>query len=124
MIFKILCINRTLANWLNIDTIISLIIAHTGSKLCSAPDVEILLDLLADIIHQWCEIGLALRIRRADLEGLRQGKQSNIINLSGVLNYWISQCTTEVTWNSIISAVKGNIVGQPCVAEKIERYVL
>ena len=103
---------------------ISLIIAHTGSKLCSAPDVGILLDLLANISDLWYEIGLALRIRSTDLKGLNQGKQSNIINLSDILNYWISQCTTEVTWNSIITAVKGEIVGQPCVAEKMERYVL
>ena len=103
---------------------ISLIIPHTGSKLCSAPDIGILLDLLANISDLWYEIGLALRIRRADLEGLNQGKQSNIINLSDILNYWISQGTTEVTWNSIITAVKGKIVGQPCVAKEMERYVL
>ena len=102
---------------------ISLIIAHTGSRLCSAPDVEILLTLLADIKYLWYEIGLALRIHKADLEHLKQGQQSDIIKLSGILNCWISQLTTDVTWNSIISAVKGKIVKQPRVAEEIEKYV-
>ena len=76
---------------------ISLIIAHTGSRLCSAPEVEILLKLLADIKYLWHEIGLALRIHKADLEHLKQGQQSDIIKLSDIINCWISQRTTDVT---------------------------
>ena len=65
-----------------------------------------------------------MRIHKADLEALRRGPQKDIIKLSDILNCWISQRTTEVTWNSIISAVKGEIVEQPRVADKMEKYVL
>ena len=101
----------------------SLIIIHVGCSLDSAPGAHELLELLAGIKHLWYEIGLALRIPDAELEGLRQNHVNNIVRLSKVLQCWINQ-NKEVTWNSIITALRSEIVGQTQVGQKIESYVL
>ena len=41
-----------------------------------------------------------------------------------MLHCWIDQRTTEVTWNSIIIALKSKIVEQAKVGEEIQRHVL
>ena len=36
----------------------------------------------------------------------------------------MDQCTSKVTWNSVISAVEGEIVEKKAVADKIREHVL
>ena len=100
----------------------SLIIIHIGSILNSVPDRHELLEQLADIKHLWYEIGLALKVPDEEIEGLRQKNISDINKLSKVLQYWISQCV-EVTWQSIITAVRSKIVGQTQISQEIESYI-
>ena len=48
----------------------SLIIVHIDSILNSVPDRHVLLELLTDIKHLWCEVGLALKVPDKELESL------------------------------------------------------
>ena len=100
----------------------SLIIVHIGCTFDSVPDKDVLLNLLADIKHLWHEIGLALQVPDEEIEGLRQENLSNIIKLSKILQYWINQCV-DVTWQSIITAVRSKIVGKTQISQEIESYV-
>ena len=101
----------------------SLVIVHIGCTFDSIPDRHVLLNLLADIKHLWYEIGLALKVPDEEIEGLQQKNLSNINKLSKVLKCWINQCV-EVTWQSIITAVRSKIVGQTQISQEIESYVL
>ena len=71
----------------------------------------------------WYEIGVALKIPDKELEGLQQQSLSNTNKLSKVLQCWINQCV-EVTWYSIITAVRSKVIGQTQVSQEIESYVL
>ena len=89
----------------------------------SETDVYDLLNLLADIEHKWYEIGLVLRTPDTILESLlKQDSLLYKVNLFKVLNCWINQCTTVVTWNSIITAVKS--VKETRICQTIKAYVL
>ena len=55
---------------------------------------------------------------------LLQKNSENKNKLSSVLQCWMDQCTSKVTWNSIISAVEGEIVEKKAVAYKIREHVL
>ena len=101
----------------------SLIIVHIGCTFDSVPDRHVLLNLLADIKHLWYDIGLALQVPIAKLEGVQQKSLSDINKLSEVLQCWIDQCA-EATWQSIITAVRSEIIGQNQISQEIESYVL
>ena len=64
-----------------------------------------------------------LRVPAAELECLlQQERLPNKVKLFKILNCWINQRTTAVTWNSIITAVKRE--KETRIAQKIEAYVL
>ena len=95
----------------------------SGSILHSEPDVYDLLNLLAEIEHEWYGIGLTLRVPAAKLEDLlQQERLPSKVKLFKVLNCWINQRTTAVTWNSIITAVKS--FKENRIAQTIKAYVL
>ena len=104
-------------------TMSSLIIIHTGCTFDSVPDRHVLLELLADIKHLWYEIGVALKVPDEELEVLHQKNISDINKLSKVLQYWIDW-GAEVTWRSIITAVRSKIIGQTQISQEIESYVI
>ena len=98
---------------------------YTGYIFDSAPDEHELIQLLADVNHLWYEIGTVLRVPNTKLESLyQQSKLSDSIKMIKVIQCWINQCTTEVTWNTIIAAMRNKIVGQDRVGKTIETYVL
>ena len=90
----------------------------------SAPDKRDLLELLAEIKHLWYNIGETLRVPYTELKSLQDSPLPDLNKLSSVLQCWIDKCTTEVTWNSIITAMKSKIVEQAKVGEEIQRHVL
>lgn len=88
------------------------------------PNKRDLLNLLDDISHQWKSIGIALKVPNQVLMSILHKKSKDTDKLESVLHSWLNQHSTEVTWNSIISAIKSEIVGQKAIAEKIQKYVL
>ena len=63
-----------------------------------------------------------MRVPVTKLKGQQQEHLSNTVRLSNIINCWINQRTTTVTWNSIITAV--NSVKENRIAQTIEAYVL
>ena len=88
------------------------------------PDRVKLLELLTCVNYLWNEIGIVLGVPNAKLQSLQQSNMQYSIKLNEVIQCWIDQRTTEVTWNTIIAAMRNEIVGNDRVAEKIENYVL
>ena len=90
----------------------------------SVPDKHDLLEMLVDIKHLWYNIGIALRVPHTELMSLLHSATPDLLRLSSVLQCWIDKRTTEVTWNSIITATKSKIVGQTTISDEIRRHVL
>ena len=79
---------------------------------------------MACISDKWQNIGEALGVPNTVLKSLLQKDLENINKLSSVLECWMDQYTTKVTWNSIISAIEGPIVEKKSVADEIRKHVL
>ena len=88
-----------------------------------APDEHVILELLADISHNWMEIGLAINIPNNILTGLRGSLNSDTIKLSQVLHTWITTQSYPVTWETIISAIEGPIVNNKARALEIRQHL-
>ena len=88
-----------------------------------APDRYELLDLLADIDDKWNEIGLSLKVADNILNGLGSKIMTNILKLNKVLQSWIETESSPVTWDTMITAIKGPIVNNVQKAKKIREYL-
>ena len=82
-----------------------------------------LLDLLACIKHKWKMIGVALEVEHCDLEGLSQSNKDNSTRLYEVLEAWMNTRSTDVTWETVITAAEGSIVDQKSTAVKIQQFL-
>ena len=72
----------------------------------------------------WYQIGTVLRVPDAILQSLQLRNTLDFIKMDEVIQCWINQHTTEVTWETIIAAMRNDIVRQNHVAEKIEKYII
>ena len=59
----------------------------------------------------------------AKLEGLRQDSSSITSKLSSVIGYWIDQSTDDPTWNELIEAIEGPVVGSCSTAKNIRQFL-
>ena len=83
-----------------------------------------LLDLLACIKHKWKMIGVALEVEHSNLESLSQSNKDDSTRLYEVLiEGWMNTMSTDVTWETIITAVEGSIVSQKSTAIKIRQFL-
>ena len=88
------------------------------------PDRFDLLRLLGHIAYKWEQIGTALQINYGDLKSIqRNSTYSDFDKLSEILQLWINKKPTEVTWNTILSAVMNEPVDSCTVAVKILDFV-
>ena len=93
---------------------------------------------LSKISHLWREIGIALEVAHsklnnvlhtiyisfvANLEGLDRKPCTNISKLSIVIGYWIDQSADDRTWNELIKAIEGPLVGSRSTAKDIRKYL-
>ena len=89
-----------------------------------APNVHDILNLLADISHNWMEIALAISIPRNVLNGLQHTYSvSDTVKLNHVLQTWMDTQSSPVTWETIISAIEGPIVNNKRKADEIRQYL-
>ena len=88
-----------------------------------APDKHDLLNLLADIDDKWYEIGLSLKVRDNVLNGLESEKRKNIIKLNQILQSWMTTKSSPITWDTVITAMKGPLVNNVQKAEEIIKYL-
>ena len=88
-----------------------------------APDKHDLLNLLADIDDRWYEIGLSLKVGDNILNGLESEKRKNVIKLNEILQSWMTTKSSPVTWDTVITAMKGPLVNNVQKAEDIIEYL-
>ena len=101
----------------------SLFFADPSDILNTAPDEHDLVELLADIKHQWFPIGQALHVPFNDLEGLQANSEDNIVKLGHVIHTWQNSQPSSVTWETVISAIEGTIVNDLTIANKIRAHL-
>ena len=88
------------------------------------PHIHDLLYLLAEIDYSWSKIGFALYVDNNIIQGLYTQNEDNITKLTKVLNKWIDSQSCPVTWENIITAVEGPIVGNyKSIGDKIREHL-
>ena len=87
------------------------------------PDKHKLLELLADIDDKWYEIGLSLKVGDNILNSLTSETRKNVIKLNQILQSWITTKSSPVTWDTVITAMKGPFVNNVQKAEEIIEYL-
>ena len=75
----------------------------TGSK----PEKHVLLRLLSSVTAEWQEIGDLLGVNPNTIEGLCVSNFSNKVKMSKMLQSWLDNEPTPVTWDNIISVIGG-----------------
>ena len=66
-----------------------------------------LLKFLSSISAKWQEMGELLGVHSNIIEGLCISNKSNIVKMSEVLQNWLDNEPTPVTWENIISVLEG-----------------
>ena len=89
----------------------------------TAPDKHKLVELLADIGHQWYVIGMALKVSDNVLEDLQTSPQDNKVKLNKVINTWLTCQPSPVTWKTVISALEGKLVNNLAKANEIRDHL-
>ena len=67
-------------------------------------------------------LGEALGITYGDLESIVNKQYRDANNLSEVLQLWFDKKPSEVTWNTLITAVKSAPVDNSSVADEICKF--
>ena len=83
------------------------------------PDEHNLLKLLADIDDQWYVIGLALNISYNVLSGLQTSHEEKKVKLFHIIHTWLTTQPSPVTWETVISAIEGNVINNLLKANEI-----
>ena len=87
------------------------------------PDKKDLLDQLANIAHEWHEIGLELQVEGSVLNNLECEKYSNILKLDYVIQSWMDTMSSDITWQTIINAIGGRIVNNRATTNMIRNFL-
>ena len=95
----------------------------TPDILNTAPDEHDLLELLADIDHQWYVIGVALRVSNEFLNDLLTSQEAIKFKLVQVVHIWLTAQPSPVTWKTVISAIEGRIVDNLAKANEIRDHL-
>ena len=76
------------------------------------PDKQDLVNLLADVIDVWENIGIVLKVSNGKLQSLRYSYLNETLKLGDMLQSWLDEGPTPVTWSTIISALESKIVAK------------
>ena len=87
------------------------------------PDKKDLLGQLANIAHEWHEIGLELQVEGSVLNNLESEKYSNILKLDYVIQSWMDTMSSDITWQTIINAIGGRIVNNKATTNMIRNFL-
>ena len=68
-----------------------------------------LLNLLSPMSAQWEEIGGLLGVDADTINGLHTSKLTNQVMLDKILQSWLDNEPTPVTWNNVISVLEGQL---------------
>ena len=79
--------------------------------------------LLNPVAYNWRQLGEALGIKYGDLESILNNRFRDPDTLSEVLQLWFDRCPSQVTWETITTAVELPPVNNPSVAEDIRNFI-
>ena len=79
--------------------------------------------MLATIAARWRNIGDALGVSSDNLESIENDHSNDKVRLSKVIQKWMEEMPSDVTWRTIIEAVRGNIVQNEDKAREIEEFL-
>ena len=89
------------------------------------PDKLDLQKLLAPIVHQWRPIAEALKVDHGSIMSVENNAAYNdSVRLSHILQLWMEQNPSSVTWGTIIDAVENPPVNNSAIAKKIHLFLL
>ena len=71
------------------------------------PEKRLLLRFLSSITDKWQEIGDLLGVDRCTIEELCHSHFSDQVKMSKMLQSWLDNEPTPVTWDNVISILKG-----------------
>lgn len=74
-----------------------------------------------DIIEQWEDLGMALRLHPNDLDAIKQEKTPKDA-MKAVLKRWLRQ--PAPSWQMLSQALRDRLVGRNDIAERMEQIVL
>ena len=74
--------------------------------------------LLTSVSAKWHEIGDLLGVDSDIIEGLHTSNLSNQVKMSKILQSWLDNAPTAVTWHNIISVLEGPLK-EKSIANKI-----
>ncbi len=87
-------------------------------------DLKTICNALVSVETKWFRIGIQLGIPRSKLEKFKKDEDDP---LSAVVDYLLKGNVTEsataipISWNSILTALKSDYVGEPGLAERISK---
>ena len=82
-----------------------------------------LIRLLNPIAYNWRQLGEALGIKYGDLESILNNRYRDTDRLSDVLQLWFDEQPSQITWQTIITAVELPPVNNPSVADNMREYL-
>ena len=89
------------------------------------PDKLDLQKLLAPIKHQWRPIGEALKVDHGSIISVENNATyTDTVRLSHILQLWMDQKPSPVTWRTIIDAIEDPPVKSSAIANKIVLFLL
>ena len=94
------------------------------SLLGEEPKKQHLMRLLHPIKYKWNTIGEQLYVHHSDVSSAEYNEAyGNTRKLSEVLQIWLDKRTCEVSWRTIITAIKKPPVEEKVVADKIYKFL-
>ena len=80
--------------------------------------------LLSSIKYQWRIIGETLQVRHEDIMSLEcNSTYDNTVHLSQVLQFWMDQMKTPVSWRTIIKAIEEPPIANATLAQEIRLFL-
>ena len=84
-------------------------------------DMRAICEALGDVETKWFKIGVQLGIPRSKLQEFKKDEDP----LSAVVDYWlrgnVTESVTPISWATIVKVLKSKYVGEPGLAEKINK---
>ena len=68
-------------------------------------------------------IGIALEVNSGTLEGLQGNPKANNLKLADVIEFWIDNEPSPVTWETLINVIEGSLVKSRKTANEIRDYL-
>ena len=87
------------------------------------PKKHVLLTLLSQNYHMWRELGDLLGVHSGTINSISISSCSDFSKMSNVLQSWLDNETTPVTWNKIINMIEGPLQNKT-LADKIREKVI